>query len=161
MVKKKNRNKKRIPKTRRTKTHKTPKTQADGALHVRSQAAFERYLDDDKPVVLDFWAPWCGPCKAMAPTFDKVAKEFDGKAHFLKVNTEEVPELAGAFGIRSIPTLLVMLGEEVVNSQIGLTDEGTLTRMTQKAVEKSQGVTWTSKLKRMFSKEQPSQPAQP
>jgi thioredoxin-like negative regulator of GroEL len=88
----------------------------------------------------------------MAPTFDRVAKEYEGRVHFLKVNTEEVPELAGAFGIRSIPTLIVMIGDEVVNSQIGLTDEATLKRMADKALDKSQGVTLATKLKRLFSR---------
>jgi thioredoxin 1 len=143
--------------SRKQKKTRKPQTQADGALHVRSQQAFERYLDDPQPVVVDFWATWCGPCRAMAPTFDRVAKAFDGKAHFLKVNTEELPELAGVFGIRSIPTLLVLVGDEVINSHVGLTDEATLTRMAHKAVEKSQGVTWATKLKRLFSKEQSSE----
>jgi thioredoxin len=121
-------------------------------IHVRSQAAFERYLDEPQPLIVDFWAPWCGPCKAMAPTFDRVAKEYEGRVRFLKVNTEEVPELAAAFGIRSIPTLIVLLGDEVVNSQIGLTDEATLKRMVDKALDKSTGVTFASKLKRLFSR---------
>jgi thioredoxin len=123
-----------------------------GPIQVRSQAAFERFLDEPEPLIIDFWAPWCGPCKAMAPTFDRVAKEYEGRVHFLKVNTEEVPELAGAFGIRSIPTLIVMIGDEVVNSQIGLTDEATLKRMADKALDKSQGVTLATKLKRLFSR---------
>jgi thioredoxin len=126
--------------------------QESGPIQVRSQAAFERFLDEPEPVVIDFWAPWCGPCKAMAPTFDRVAKEYEGRVRFLKVNTEEVPELAGAFGIRSIPTLIVMIGDEVVNSQIGLTDEVTLKRMADKALDRSQGVTLATKLKRLFSR---------
>jgi thioredoxin 1 len=89
----------------------------------------------------------------MAPTFEKVAQAFQGQIRFLKVNTEEVPELAQAFGIRSIPTLIVLDGTTVINSHVGLTDEATLTRMARQALEKSQGITWGAKLKRLFSKD--------
>ena len=127
-----------------------------GALQVRSQADFERYLDGARPVIVDFWAPWCGPCKAMAPTFERVARTFEGRAHFLKVNTEQLPELASALGIRSIPTLVVLLGDQVINSHVGLTDEKTLAQMVEKAVDRSQGITWGTKLRRIFSREAPA-----
>ena len=71
-------------------------------------------LDSDQPVLVDFWAPWCGPCKALAPTLDQVAEALTGTAKVAKVNTDDNQEIAVEFGIRGIPTLLVFKGGEMV-----------------------------------------------
>ena len=80
-----------------------------------NQASFSvQIAKSDVPVVVDFWAPWCGPCKAMAPAFAQVSERMYSRARFIKVNTEEEPSLGAQFGIRSIPTLAIFQsGKEV------------------------------------------------
>ena len=69
--------------------------------------------------LVDFWAPWCGPCRMIAPVIEELAEEFEGKAHICKVNTDEQQDLAVKYGIRSIPTILFMKDGEVVDQMIG------------------------------------------
>lgn len=78
----------------------------------------------DTPVVVDFFATWCPPCKALAPILDKVAGGYAGKVKFVKVNTDEAQELAVEFGVRGIPTLVFIKGGKVMSSLVGLRGEG-------------------------------------
>lgn len=89
----------------------------------------EIVVNSDVPVIVDFWAPWCGPCKMMAPVFEKVAKEYPLKILFAKVNTEEEQYLGGKFGIRSIPTLMVFKDSKEVHRISGALDESNLHRL--------------------------------
>lgn len=82
-------------------------------------------LQSDVPVLVDFWAPWCGPCRALAPVIEEIAEEVHGKAKVGKVNVDEEPGLAAKYGIRSIPTLLFIKNGDVADQQVGRCDKKT------------------------------------
>lgn len=81
-------------------------------------------LDSDIPVLVDFWAVWCGPCKMLAPTIEQLAKEFEGKAKVGKVNVDDNQQLAAQYGIMSIPTIIIFKGGKVVEQFIGVQPKG-------------------------------------
>lgn len=83
----------------------------------------ELVLHADKPVLVDFWAPWCMPCRMLAPTIEEIAEEAEGKAYVGKVNVDEEGELAIRYGVRSIPTLLFFDKGQLVNRMVGVQDK--------------------------------------
>ncbi|MBZ5514309.1 MAG: thioredoxin [Acidobacteriia bacterium] len=81
---------------------------------------WQEVLASPKPVLVDFWAAWCAPCRALAPAFERLAAKYANDFGFAKVDVDELPELAGQLGIRSIPTLLLLQGGKVIDQVVGL-----------------------------------------
>ena len=89
------------------------------AAQVNEQNFKEEVLDATLPVLVDFWAPWCGPCRMVGPIVDELAQEYAGKLKVVKVNTDEAPSIAGQYNIMSIPTLMIFKNGERVDQVIG------------------------------------------
>jgi len=99
-------------------------------VHVTDEAFEKTVLQSPTPVIVDFWAPWCGPCKAIAPMLDKIATEYGDKVIVAKVNTDDNPEWAMKYGVQGIPTMLFVADGKIVHRQVGAMPE----RMLREAV---------------------------
>ncbi len=95
----------------------------DEPIHVTDATFEQSVLKSPLPVIVDFWATWCGPCRMVAPTLEKLAKEYAGKLVVAKVDTDENPEWAQKFGVQGIPTMLCVSGGKVVHRQVGALPE--------------------------------------
>ena len=97
-----------------------------------SDASFDaEVLGSDLPVLVDFWAPWCGPCKMVGPIVEELAKEYEGRLKVVKINTQDNPGVPGQMGVRSIPTLIIFKGSEVADHRVGAAPKESLRQMIE------------------------------
>ena len=100
-----------------------------------SDADFEaEVLNATGPVVVDFWAEWCGPCRMIAPALEEISKEMEGKVKIVKLNVDENPGIAGQFGIRSIPTLMIFKDGKLASQKVGAAPKGDLSKWISASV---------------------------
>ena len=107
---------------------------ASEKVQTLTDSNFEQAINAGKPVLVDFWAEWCGPCRRLAPTVDELAGDYDGKMVVGKLNVDENPNVSGRFSIRGIPTLLLFKGGQVVEQVVGLADKASLKKVIDKHV---------------------------
>jgi thioredoxin 1 len=102
--------------------------------HVTDSNFEDEVVKSSQPVLIDFWAPWCGPCKAIAPIVDQLADEYAGKLKVVKLNVDDNPQTAARYGVRGIPNLLIIKGGQVKEQIVGAVPKGHLVRAVDAAI---------------------------
>ena len=105
-----------------------------GLLHVNDKNFAEEVLNADLPVLVDFWATWCGPCRSISPIIEELAKEFTGRVKVTKLNVDESPATPSQYGVRGIPTLIIFKGGKILDQIIGAVPKARLIAMIEKAL---------------------------
>jgi thioredoxin 1 len=109
---------------------------SENIINVDQDSFQKAVLDSQKPVLVDFWAPWCGPCRAVAPVVEELAKDYKGKMDFAKLNVDEAPFVASKYGVMSIPTIIVFKGGKPVHQAIGYQPKDQLKKLLDNALAK-------------------------
>lgn len=106
----------------------------ENVIHIGSEEAFDKLIAGDTPVLVDFWATWCGPCRMIAPIVEEIANEYAGKVVIAKVDVDEMGELAQRYRIMNIPTLMLFKQGQLVDKAIGARPKAALEQMLNKAL---------------------------
>jgi thioredoxin 1 len=112
---------------------------ADNVINVDQNSFQKSVLESEKPVLVDFWATWCGPCRAVAPIVEELAKEYQDKVGFAKINVDENSKIAGQYGIMSIPTLIIFKNGKPDQQVIGFKSKKDLVKMLDNALKAKGG----------------------
>lgn len=104
-------------------------------IHVSDDTFEKTVIQSETPVIVDFWAPWCGPCKMIAPILENIAKDYEDKVVVAKVNTDENQDWAGRYGVQGIPTMLFVADGKVLHRQVGAVPEGILRQALDQFLE--------------------------
>jgi thioredoxin 1 len=107
---------------------------SENIIEVSDTTFDSEVLKSDRPVLVDFWAPWCGPCKAIAPVIEELSKTYDGKVKFAKCNVDDNPVTPGNYGIRAIPTLILFKDGQQVDQIVGMADKSKLEASIKKGL---------------------------
>jgi len=132
---------------------KSNKYQLCRVLDINGVSQMEAELSDfSAPLIIDFWAPWWAPCRAMAKTFEAAAEAYSGKVRFARVNTQANSQIAKNFNIRGIPTMAVFYRGEIFDVRVGVTSVAKLNAIVRRVLNKHEGITLLDRIKKLWSR---------